>query len=275
MPAAFLDVSGAAGGDALPRHVAVRGPGGARGGAGPLRGHSGAAALPQAFGRARHGKESGWLACESPSDTKDARVPRRHGRDLLQEEEGEAPQTPRGGPAEPACAGRAILICIVAMNFCSGILLVNSVKYIYAIFGFNFPLFVASSHMVFSWALTSFIVGARSEKAQLMSQAQRLHKVFPIAVLNASSIACANSALLFIYSQGDSKNLEAPFTNEPEVICDHFGPLGCNFYRTKRRIPLSAGHRLAPRRASLDILLHISPRAVSILNPRVNERILS
>eukprot|EP00959_Pyramimonas_sp_CCMP1952_P279197 5837142-Pyramimonas_sp.AAC.1 len=43
----------------------------------------------------------------------------------------------------------------------------------------------------------------------------------------------------------------ASFADKLEVIRDHFGPLGCNFQRAKRRIPPGAGHRLSPRQGPI------------------------
>ncbi|OLP92652.1 hypothetical protein AK812_SmicGene25535 [Symbiodinium microadriaticum] len=69
-------------------------------------------------------------------------------------------------------------VVIVIFNFGTSILLVNSVKYLYTFSGFEFPLFIASMHMVFSWALTAFIVHCSEDSGDkvLMPSDERLRK---------------------------------------------------------------------------------------------------
>ncbi|CAE7262492.1 unnamed protein product [Symbiodinium sp. CCMP2456] len=92
-------------------------------------------------------------------------------------------------------------VVIVIFNFGTSILLVNSVKYLYTFSGFEFPLFIASMHMVFSWALTAFIVHCSEDSGDkvLMPSDERLRKVLPFTILQAASLACANVALTHIY----------------------------------------------------------------------------
>mmetsp|Transcript_87423 Transcript_87423/g.209155 ORF Transcript_87423/g.209155 Transcript_87423/m.209155 type:complete len:346 (+) Transcript_87423:23-1060(+) len=95
-----------------------------------------------------------------------------------------APSFPRG-------------LVIVFFNFATSILLVNSVKYLYTYSNFKFPLFIASMHMVFSWAATAIFV--HSSDAPLMGLRERMRKVLPFTVLQAASIASSNMALTYIY----------------------------------------------------------------------------
>lgn len=90
---------------------------------------------------------------------------------------------------------------IVAANFATSILLVNSVKYVYMAYDFKFPFFIACTHMLLSWAGTglSVHVRRRSKEDRLMPWSERVAKVLPFTTANAASMGCANMALMFIY----------------------------------------------------------------------------
>lgn len=96
------------------------------------------------------------------------------------------------------CAKSAV---IVVSNFATSILLVNSVKYVYMVYDFKFPFFIACTHMLLSWAGTglSLHVRRRSKEDRLMPWSERIAKVLPFTAANAVSMGCANMALMSIY----------------------------------------------------------------------------
>lgn len=99
------------------------------------------------------------------------------------------------------CCSSAYVVGIVGWNFCTSILLVNSVKFIYVRFDFCFPLFVACLHMLFSWALCAACLCFPQTHFErpLFTCAERVWRVAPFAVCGAATIACSNTALVFLY----------------------------------------------------------------------------
>lgn len=91
---------------------------------------------------------------------------------------------------------------IVLFNFVTSIMLVNSVKCLYKWSDFNFPLFIASTHMVFAWIATAICLrfyGASIASSSYMAMPERIRKILPFTVLQAASIAASNLALMQLY----------------------------------------------------------------------------
>ncbi|CAK9036776.1 unnamed protein product [Durusdinium trenchii] len=100
-------------------------------------------------------------------------------------------------PRMPPCLR---VFVIVLFNFTTSIMLVNSVKCLYDLCGFKFPLFIASMHMVFSWMATAMFGASPDGEGQvLLPMAERIRKVLPFTILQAASIACSNLALTYLY----------------------------------------------------------------------------
>ena len=64
--------------------------------------------------------------------------------------------------------------------------------------GFKFPLFIAGTHMVFSWVATAMSLHLGSA-SNFMPMAERMEKVLPFTLFHAASLACANFALTYMY----------------------------------------------------------------------------
>ena len=65
--------------------------------------------------------------------------------------------------------------------------------------GFKFPLFIAGTHMLFSWVATALSLHLTDESTGYMSTAERIEKVLPFTLFHAASLACANFALTYMY----------------------------------------------------------------------------
>eukprot|EP00913_Durusdinium_trenchii_P021931 g20605.t1 len=77
-------------------------------------------------------------------------------------------------PRMPPCLR---VFVIVLFNFTTSIMLVNSVKCLYDLCGFKFPLFIASMHMVFSWMATAMFGASPDGEGQvLLPMAERIRK---------------------------------------------------------------------------------------------------
>lgn len=104
----------------------------------------------------------------------------------------------RSEPKEPVMQSWLRGFTIVLFNFTTSIMLVNSVKCLYDWCGFKFPLFIAGTHMVFSWVATAMSLHLGSA-SNFMPMAERMEKVLLFTLFHAASLACANFALTYMY----------------------------------------------------------------------------
>lgn len=92
-------------------------------------------------------------------------------------------------------------LCITLTGFAVNIALMQSTKYVYETYDYRHPLFITCSHMVASYLFAAVALHGANlvpERRRLSLQEQ-LREVVPFALLGTLSVACGNTALLFIY----------------------------------------------------------------------------
>jgi len=92
-------------------------------------------------------------------------------------------------------------VCLVIANLSMNVLLINSMKYVFVHFHYEYPLFVTSTHMIFSYIVAAmFIHVLKIEKNHVvLSWWDHLTKIIPLSCVAATSIACGNMALKYLY----------------------------------------------------------------------------
>jgi len=93
---------------------------------------------------------------------------------------------------------------IVSTSFLVSVSLVNMTKWVYVKHAFKHPFFLTSTHMAASYifahtAIHWFHLSGAPEQRRILSLREQVFVVAPFSLLGAASIACGNTALVFLY----------------------------------------------------------------------------
>jgi len=93
---------------------------------------------------------------------------------------------------------------IVSSSFLVSVSLVNCTKWVYVRHGFKHPFFLTSTHMAASYIFAYFAIhwfhlSGAPEQRRILSLKEQVFVVAPFSLLGAASIACGNTALVFLY----------------------------------------------------------------------------
>merc|ERR1712151_1012403 len=77
----------------------------------------------------------------------------------------------------------------------------NMTKYIYVTWKFKYPIWLTATHMVASFGMSAIAIhGCKLvPNRRVLSFKEQVQKVAPFGLLGASSIACGNTALVYLY----------------------------------------------------------------------------
>merc|ERR1712232_1036115 len=92
-------------------------------------------------------------------------------------------------------------VFIVVSCFAISVGLMNCMKYIYLTYQFHYPIWLTATHMAVSYLVAVagiFLFGLVPDR-RVLTFTEQVKVVVPFSVLGASSIACGNAALLFLY----------------------------------------------------------------------------
>ena len=93
------------------------------------------------------------------------------------------------------------IIALAILNFVISISLLNITKYIYITYNFKHALWLTATHMLMSYVFSAVVIFGFNAvpNRRVLSLQEQVFRVAPFSLLGATSIACGNLALVFLY----------------------------------------------------------------------------